>query len=343
MKELIAKAEQTHTLLRGELIALLEDDGNLDAISAAADRVRHKFVGDEVHLRALIEFSNFCKNNCCYCGLRRDNKKLTRYRLNENMIFNLAEYAVKQMGLKTIVLQSGEDMFFDCDKMCAIIRKIKTLDTALTLSIGEKEAKEYKAYKEAGADRYLLRIETSDKALYESVHPNMSFENRIRCLHDLKSLGYELGTGCLVGLPHQTSRHLAGDILFFKEIEADMIGIGPYIPHPQTPLRNEKGGDLMKAVKVMALTRLLLPTINIPATTAMETLAPNGQAKALRSGANVIMPNAADIGTRRRYDIYPGKTPQEPSEDARSEAIEKILRLGRTLGQGYGTSRHLKG
>lgn len=342
MKELIDKAENEHLLNIDELTALLESSEYDEALFSAADRVRKKYVGDEVHLRGLIEFSNICRCFCMYCGLRCENKSLDRRRMSEDEIVDTARKAANA-GYKTIVLQSGEDTFFDADRLCRILRRIKDSDVAITLSIGEKSYEEYKAYKEAGADRYLLRIETSDKALYESVHPNMSFENRIRCLHDLKSLGYELGTGCLVGLPHQTSRHLADDILFFKEIEADMIGIGPYIPHPQTPLRNEKGGDLMKTVKVMALTRLLLPTINIPATTAMETLAPNGQAKALQSGANIIMPNAADIVTRRRYDIYPGKTPQEPSEDARSEAIEKILRLGRTVGQGYGTSRHLKG
>lgn len=342
MKELIDKAKNEHLLNIDELTALLESSEYDEALFSAADRVRKKYVGDEIHLRGLIEFSNICRCFCMYCGLRCENKSLDRRRMSEDEIVDTARKAANA-GYKTIVLQSGEDTFFDTDRLCRILRRIKASDVAITLSIGEKSYEEYKAYKEAGADRYLLRIETSDKALYESVHPNMSFENRIRCLHDLKSLGYELGTGCLVGLPHQTSRHLADDILFFKEIEADMIGIGPYIPHPQTPLRNEKGGDLMKAVKVMALTRLLLPTINIPATTAMETLAPNGQAKALQSGANIIMPNAADIVTRRRYDIYPGKTPQEPSEDARSETIEKILRLGRTVGQGYGTSRHLKG
>ena len=337
MKELIAKAEQTHTLLRGELIALLEDDGNLDAISAAADRVRHKFVGDEVHLRALIEFSNFCKNNCCYCGLRRDNKKLTRYRLNENMIFNLAEYAVKQMGLKTIVLQSGEDMFFDCDKMCAIIRKIKTLDTALTLSIGEKEAKEYKAYKQAGCNRFLLRIETTDKALYARYDPGMSWERRRQCLEDIRSAGIEVGSGCLVGLPGQTIESLADDILFFKQIDADMIGIGPLIVHPDTPLKGAKNGKFELALKVMALTRLLLPDINIPATTAMETLAPDGQVRALQAGANVIMPNVTLTEYRQYYELYPGKSSTSYSTDKTlADVRAKITSVGRCIADDKG-------
>ena len=337
MKELIAKAEQTHTLLRGELIALLEDDGNLDAISAAADRVRHKFVGDEVHLRALIEFSNFCKNNCCYCGLRRDNKKLTRYRLNENMIFNLAEYAVKQMGLKTIVLQSGEDMVFDCDKMCAIIRKIKTLDTALTLSIGEKTAEEYQAYKQAGCDRFLLRIETTDKALYERYDPGMSWERRRQCLEDIRSAGIEVGSGCLVGLPGQTIESLADDILFFKQIDADMIGIGPLIVHPDTPLKGAKNGKFELALKVMALTRLLLPDINIPATTAMETLAPDGQVRALQAGANVIMPNVTLTEYRQYYELYPGKSSTNYSADKTlADVRAKITSVGRCIADDKG-------
>lgn len=337
MKELIAKAEQTHTLLRGELIALLEDDGNLDAISAAADRVRHKFVGDEVHLRALIEFSNFCKNNCCYCGLRRDNKKLTRYRLNENMIFNLAEYAVTQMGLKTIVLQSGEDMWFNSQRMCALIGRIKTLDAALTLSVGEKSAEEYLAYKQAGCDRFLLRIETTDKILYKRHDPGMSWERRRECLDDIRRSGMEVGSGCLVGLPGQTIESLADDILFFKQINADMVGIGPFIPHPDTPLRNAEKGNFDLSLKVMALTRLLLPDINIPATTAMETLAPDGQVRALQAGANVIMPNVTLTEYRQYYELYPGKSSTSYSTDKTlADVRAKITSVGRCIADDKG-------
>lgn len=337
MKELIAKAEHTHSLLRGELIALLEDEGNLDEISAAADRVRHKFVGDSIHLRALIEFSNFCKNNCCYCGLRRDNKKLTRYRLDEDMIFKLAEYAVKQMNLKTVVLQSGEDMWFDCEKTCALIRRIKTLDTALTLSVGEKTAEEYQAYKKSGCDRFLLRIETTDKALYERYDPGMSWERRRQCLEDIRSAGIEVGSGCLVGLPGQTIESLADDILFFKQIDADMIGIGPLIVHPNTPLKDAKNGKFELALKVMALTRLLLPDINIPATTAMETLAPNGQIRALQAGANVIMPNVTLTECRQYYELYPGKSSTNYSADkSLSDVRTKIASIGRGVAESKG-------
>ncbi|MBQ7127030.1 [bacterium] len=256
---------------RSELIDLLYNSEKNKEIYNLADKVRHENVGDEVHLRALIEFSNICKCHCKYCGIRSDNKDLERYRLSEEDIFLLAQQAVNA-GYRTIVLQSGEDKAFSSEKICNIIKKIKTLNVALTLSIGEREFEEYKEFKLAGADRFLLRIETTDKNLYESMHPYSDFDNRIKCLENLKSLGFELGTGSLVGLPGQSLETLADDILFFKEIDADMIGVGPFIPHEQTPLKNASEGDFWLALKVMALTRINLPQINIPATTAMETI-----------------------------------------------------------------------
>ena len=208
---------------------------------------------------------------------------------------------------------------------------------ALTLSIGEKTYEEYKAYKEAGADRYLLRIETTDRELYKKLHPTMSFKNRVRCLNDLKTLGVEVGTGCLVGLPHQSDESLAQDILFFKNIDADMIGLGPFIPSPQTPLQNENGGTLIKSLKVMALTRLLLPDINIPATTAMETLQENGRLLALKSGANVVMPNVTDEECKQKYTIYPGKAGlNNTAQEYRNSIVKKIEAIGRTISNGYG-------
>ncbi len=337
MKKLIEKAKNTHSLSREELVFLLRDTTCSDELFAAADDVRRQYVGDEIHLRALIEFSNFCKNNCCYCGLRRDNKNIERYRIDEDTIFLLAEHAARNMGLKTIVLQSGEDMYFTQEKLCNIIRKIKTLDVALTLSIGEKTLEEYKAYKAAGADRFLLRIETTDKDLYLRHDPGMSFENRVQCIKNLGLAGLEIGSGVLVGLPGQKIESYADDILFFKAINADMIGIGPFIPHPDTPLKDAAGGTLETALKVMALTRLLLPDINIPATTAMETLAPNGQTKALQAGANVIMPNVTLTQYRKHYELYPGKssTNYTPDESLR-QVREKIASIGRTVSQGKG-------
>jgi len=337
MKKLIEKAKNCHDLNREELIALLYNDDIDEDLFAAADEVRKQYVGDEIHLRALIEFSNFCKNNCCYCGLRRDNKNIQRYRIDENTLFALAKHASENMGLKTIVLQSGEDMFFDTDKLCSIIRRIKTLDVALTLSIGEKTLDEYKAYKQAGADRFLLRIETTDKDLYALHDPGMSWENRAQCIRNLGIAGLEIGSGVLVGLPEQKVESFADDILFFKQVQADMIGIGPFIPHPDTPLKDAKGGTLKMALKVMALTRLILPDINIPATTAMETLAPNGQVKALQAGANVIMPNVTLTQYRKHYELYPGKSATNYTPDkSLKEVKDKIAAIGRKVSSGYG-------
>ena len=319
-----------------EIIDILYDDSKSDWLFKEADRIRRENVGDEIHLRALIEFSNICKRQCLYCGLRSPNKEVERYRLSKDEILASAKKAV-DLGYRTIVLQSGEDDNYYSDKMCDIIRSIKELDVAVTLSMGEKTFDEYKAYREAGADRYLIRIETTDKKLYEVMHLNASFENRIRCLEDLKTLNYEVGTGCLVGLPNQTIESLANDILFFKEIDADMIGIGPFIPHAQTPLKDEKQGDFWLALKVMALTRINLPTINIPATTAMETIIPNGRLIALQSGANVVMPNVSALDCRKKYEIYPNKAGiNDDEKEMRKLLEEKFAKIGRTISKEKG-------
>ena len=320
-------------LSRQEIIEILKDESKNEWLFALADSVRCENVGDEVHLRGLIEFSNICKSTCKYCGLRSANKNVERYRIAPEDIISYAHKAV-EMGYKTIVLQSGEDKFYSKDVMCEIIKEIKKLDTALTLSIGERSFEDYKAFRDAGADRYLIRIETTDRNLYSKMHPNMNFDNRVRCLKDLKSLGYETGTGCLVGLPGQSMESLADDILFFKEIGADMVGIGPFIAHPDTPLKDCSNGDFMIALKVMALTRILLPDINIPATTAMETLNPNGRIIALQSGANVVMPNVTVTEFREKYEIYPGKV--EISDCSREIIEEKINSIDRVIASGYG-------
>ncbi len=321
---------------RQELIDILSDNTKNDWLFKEADRIRHENVGDEVHLRGLIEFSNICKRQCKYCGLRSPNKKVERYRILKDEIIKSAKNAVN-MGYRTIVLQSGEDDYYDTDKMVEIIREIKKLDLALTLSIGEKTYDEYKAFKEAGADRYLLRIETTDEELYKEMHPNASYENRVRCLQDIKSLGFETGSGCLVGLPNQTIESLANDILFFKELDADMIGIGPFIPHEQTPLKDANKGDFWLALKVMALTRINLSDINIPATTAMETLNPNGRLIALQSGANVVMPNVTSTEYRAKYEIYPGKICiNDQPEKCRGCIEAKIKSIGRTISKEKG-------
>lgn len=319
-----------------EIINILNDNSQDDLLFQKADKIRKENVGDEVHLRGLIEFSNYCIRQCKYCGLRAPNTNIERYRILHDEILEYAKNAVN-LGYRTIVLQSGEDNYFDTDKIIEIIKDIKKLDVALTLSIGEKSYDEYKEFKKAGADRYLLRIETTDEKLYQKMHPNADFKNRKQCLYNLKSLGFETGTGCLVGLEGQTIDSLADDILFFKELNADMVGIGPFIPHPDTPLKGAKTGNFNLALKVMALTRIILPDINIPATTAMETLNPNGRLIALQSGANVVMPNVTDTKYRAKYEIYPGKICINDQPSKCRGCIEgKIKSIGRTISKTYG-------
>ncbi|MCB2361248.1 [FeFe] hydrogenase H-cluster radical SAM maturase HydE [Clostridium estertheticum] len=334
--EVINKAKIEHNLSKLEIIALLKSNDMDQELFNAADEVRKKYVSDDVHLRGLIEFTNICKNNCLYCGLRRDNKNLVKYRLTHEQILDFATKA-KSFGYKTIVLQGGEDDYYTVDKIIKIIKDIKALGLALTLSLGEKTYDEYKAFKEAGADRYLLRIETTDKKLYEDLDPGMSHEYRLNCLKNLKKLGYEVGTGVMVGLPNQTIESYADDILFFKEINADMLGIGPFIPNEDTPLASCYGRELIMSLKVMAITRLLLPDINIPATTAMESLNKNGRLMALQSGANVVMPNVTEGEYRKYYALYPGKicTGDTPSH-CRGCITGKINSIGRNVSTNYG-------
>lgn len=338
MKDLLEKALQTHCLTNPEIVRLLTLPADeVSPLFTAADSVRQKYVGDGVYLRGLIEFSNFCKNDCFYCGIRKSNLKAERYRLTGEQIVKMAQKAV-QLGYKTVVLQSGEDLFFTADKMADIIRQIKALGLVVTLSIGEKSREEYALYKEAGADRFLLRIETTDQNLYQKLHPHMSFENRVRCLYDLKELGYEVGSGSLVGLPNQTPESLADDLLFFQKLPVDMAGIGPFIPHPQTPLAAESAeGHFELSLKMMAVMRLLLPDINIPATTAMETLHPNGRLVALQSGANVVMPNVTETDFRAKYELYPNKScVGETAEKCRGCLEAKIKSIGRFVAAGKG-------
>ncbi len=337
MQSIIKKAIESHSLNKSELIELLSTNNWNENLFSAANFIREKFVGNEVYLRALIEISNICQNNCKYCGLRRDNKTIERYKLGEAEIIECAKNAVS-LGFKTIVLQSGENQVLNIDELCYLIKKLKEFNIAITLSLGEKTYEEYKALKKAGANRYLLRIETTDKKLYGIMHPDMDYKNRLQCLYNLKSLGYELGTGSLVGLPNQTISSIAEDILFFKEIDADMIGIGPLITHPQTPLKDYPNGDFLTALKVMALTRLLLPNINIPATTAMETIQKNGQITALQCGANVVMPNATNDLYIPKYEIYPSKANAINIKTNLADLTCKFNAIGRTIKMSQGNS-----
>lgn len=333
---IINKAETTHSLTKTEIVLLLTDHEWDQQLFEAADRVRKHNVGDQVHLRGLIEFSNICQCNCYYCGLRKENSNVQRYWLKPTEIIELARKA-QGYGYKTVVLQSGENSIYTLADMQYMVRQIKELNLAVTLSAGEKTREEYEAYRQAGADRYLLRIETTDKVIYEKLHPDMSFENRVRCLADLKELGYEVGTGCLVGLPEQTLESLADDILFFKNLDVDMVGLGPFIPNEDTPLAQEKGGSFLASLKVMAITRLLLPDVNIPATTAMEALNKEGRMIALKSGANVVMPNVTEGEYRAMYKLYPGKIcVGDTPAHCRGCITNKIVSIGRQVGKEYG-------
>lgn len=326
-------------LSKSEIVRLLADEQNEPALLKRADRIRKKYVGDAIHLRGLIEFSNICRNNCLYCGIRRGNGKVARYRMEEDELVETARRAAA-LGFKTVVMQSGEDMYYTQEKMCRIIEAIKKFDVAVTLSIGERSYGDYKAFREAGADRYLMRIETTDKDLYHRLDPGMSWQHRYECLLMIKELGYELGSGIMVGLPGQSLESIAADLMFLRRLGVDMAGIGPFIPHPETPLAGEPDGSLHLALRTMAIMRLLLPDINIPATTAMESLHPDGRMMALQGGANVVMPNVTEGEYRKLYELYPGKIcVNDTPVHCRSCISRKILSIGRTIGTGYGSHR----
>ncbi len=325
-------------LTKEKIVALLADEAGEEALFRQADEVRKEFVGDAVHLRGLIEFSNICRNDCLYCGIRRSNKKVCRYRLEPEALIETARRAAAA-GFKTLVMQSGEDLYYTPERLCPVIEKIKKFDVAVTLSLGERSYADYKAFREAGADRYLMRIETTDKDLYHRLDPGMSWQRRYECLLELKELGYELGSGIMTGLPGQCLASIAEDLLFLQKLGIDMAGIGPFIPHAETPLAREAGGTLGLALRTMAVMRLLLPDINIPATTAMETLHPGGRLKALQAGANVVMLNVTEKCYSRLYALYPGKTRGAAAETGRDELGEQLETLGRRIGAGYGSRK----
>jgi len=291
-----------------EAVLRIEDPEEMQWLFDFAAAVRRQFVGDGVLLRGIIEFSNVCRNTCLYCGLNRDNCRLQRYRLTREQILASAE-TIRAAGIKSVVLQSGEEDDLDADWFRGIIEQIKSsLDLAVTLCVGERSRAEYQLWRMAGADRYLLKIETSDPDLYAQLHPGMSFANRRRCLRDLAELGYQTGSGDLVGLRGQTVTHLARDVQFFKEGNFDMISVGPFIPHPETPLAQESAGDLWMTLKMTALARIVSRNAHIPATTAIGSLhGRDERPRALAAGANVLMPNFTPAPYRRHYEIYPNK------------------------------------
>jgi biotin synthase len=296
-------------LTDAELSALLETDQYDQRLFQAADQVRREIYGTDVYIRGLIEFSNYCKNNCYYCGIRQGNKNLARYRLGRDEILSCCRTG-HELGFRTFVLQGGEDPYYTDDMMCGIISDIKTQypDCAVTLSLGEKPYESYKAFFGAGADRYLLRHETADEDHYRMLHPeSMSARNRKECLWNLKKIGYQVGSGFMVGSPYQTVSHLIADLRFLRELEPAMIGIGPYLTHQDTPFKDQANGSLALTLRLVAILRLLFPYALIPATTALGTIAPDGRELGLRSGANVVMPNLSPTAFRKQYSLYDNK------------------------------------
>ncbi len=303
-----------------EYAALIEgrDEEAAARLREKAVAVRKAVYGNAVYVRGLIEISNICKNDCLYCGIRRSNANADRYRLTREDILLCAEEGYG-LGFRTFVLQGGEDGYYTDEVLCGIVRALKRRfpDCAVTLSMGERSFESYKALCEAGADRYLLRHETADKAHYETLHPKeMSFDNRMRCLRDLRALGYQVGCGFMVGSPGQTPQTLAKDLAFIADFQPDMCGIGPFIPHKDTVFRDRPAGTVELTCFLLSVIRLLCPTVLLPSTTALGTIDPLGREMGIESGANVVMPNLSPVSVRKKYMLYDNKicTGEESAE-----------------------------
>ncbi len=307
---LIEQLFNTRDLSDGELIQLLDESNPIDdALFQAADRKRRAFYGDEVYLRGLIEFTNYCKNNCYYCGIRCGNRQAERYRLSKEEILSCCKEGYA-LGYRTFVLQGGEDPFYTDDLICEIVSQIhhKFPDCAITLSIGEKSKSSYQSYFDAGAVRYLLRHETADGLHYRKLHPdNLNSDHRKQCLYHLKEIGYQVGSGFMVGSPYQTKENLISDLRFLQQLKPDMIGIGPYLRHEQTPFASFENGSLTLTLRLISILRLMFPYALIPATTALGTIHTNGREMGLKASANVVMPNLSPVSVRRKYSLYENK------------------------------------
>lgn len=311
MKDLINKLRKDRTLSRDEFKSLLENrsDETANYLFEQARAVRESVYGRDVYMRGLIEFTNYCKNDCYYCGIRKSNSSAERYRLTKEQILDCCE-AGYGLGFRTFVMQGGEDPYFTDDKMTDIIRSIKARypDCAVTLSIGEKSLETYQAYFDAGADRYLLRHETANCAHYAKLHPDsLSLDNRKECLFNLKKIGFQVGCGFMVGSPYQTLDCIIDDLLFIKELDPHMVGIGPFIPHHETPFKDETAGTMELTLFLLGLVRLMLPSVLLPSTTALGTIHPQGREKGILAGANVVMPNLSPVDVRKKYMLYDNK------------------------------------
>ena len=310
-RKIIDSLEQNGILEKEQLTVLLETK-NQEAIEYLQERARktaHKIYGNKVYIRGLIEFTNYCKNDCYYCGIRRSNCHADRYRLSQEQILSCCKTGY-ELGFRTFVLQGGEDPYFTDEKICTLVSEIKKVypDCAVTLSIGEKERESYEAYFKAGADRYLLRHETADEMHYRKLHPaEMSLSHRKQCLRNLKEIGYQTGCGFMVGSPGQTVDTLYEDLTFIRELQPEMVGIGPFIPQKDTPFGEEAAGTLEQTLRLLSIIRLMHPHVLLPSTTALGTIHPLGREKGIRAGANVVMPNLSPVNVREKYKLYDNK------------------------------------
>jgi len=321
-----------------QLKELIIDDTVNESLRIKADKVRRKYYGNRVFVRGLIEISNICKNDCYYCGIRKSNKNISRYRLTEDEIYFCCETGYN-LGFRTFVLQGGEDIYFNDTVLCRIVDNIKNKypDCAVTLSMGERSYESYRNLRMAGADRYLLRHETADNGHYARLHPeSMSPDNRKQCLYNLKSLGYQTGAGFMIGSPFQTVDNIISDLRFMQELQPEMIGIGVFIPHHDTPFKNYPHGNPELNIKLISIIRLMFPKVLLPATTALGTVIPDGRERGILAGCNVVMPNLSPVNFRRSYELYDNKicTGEESAQcieclKRRVESIGFVLDMSR--------------
>ena len=330
---LIDKLALTHSLTLSEYEYLIENrtQESADRLRELAVSARREVYGNSVYIRGLIEISNICKNDCIYCGIRCSNKDCERYRLTKEDILSCCDEGYA-LGFRTFVMQGGEDPHFDDELLCDIVSSIKQKypDCAVTLSMGERSRESYERLFAAGADRYLLRHETADAEHYSKLHPsNMSFENRMRCLRDLKDIGFQTGCGFMVGSPYQTYAHIAKDLKFIEEFKPQMCGIGPFIPHKATPFASFAAGTVELTCYLLSIIRLIHPTILLPATTALGSIEEGGREKGILSGANVVMPNLSPMDNRKKYELYNNKLySSAESAQAKAELEKRIKNIG---------------
>ncbi len=332
MISLINKLLKNKNLTDEEFKEILSTDLYDEALYRKADALRQEIYGKDVYIRGLIEISNYCKNNCYYCGIRGENKNLVRYRLTPDEILSCCESGYS-LGFRTFVMQGGEDPYFTDDVICSVVSKIRNKypDCAITLSLGEKEKSSYQKYFDAGANRYLLRHETATKEHYKKLHPeSMSLENRKECLFNLKTIGFQTGSGFMVGSPFQTIENIIADLRFLQKLQPEMIGIGPYITHKDTPFKDFQSGNLYLTLRLVSILRLMFPNALIPSTTALGTIHPQGRQMGLKAGANVVMPNLSPKNVRKLYSLYKDKIATD------EEAAESVEKLKKTVGEaGY--------